>query len=207
MFDFAKKSPVKLKCVGLEGWIIRRRARAFFREYVTQRAWLLKGGGKMYLIVEQKLYNPEDYFDRLKKAVAPGCCGLLVECVPYAQMEEVVRASECRIFHLCYGERSERWPLDDQRYAYLTAYMDADGMVGSYSLDFEKAADSHYKFYAEDALALEKHVMHKFPGMSFPEAMREMVRAIPGDEIWRSESMFVALLARLGIEYEEFHFD
>ena len=61
------------------------------------------------------------------------------------------------------GDRTAE-PLDDSRMFFLSAFNDDEGRVRSYSIDVEKAEDSHYVFTPEAMNALDGYLVSRYTG-------------------------------------------
>ena len=87
-------------------------------------------------------------------------------------------------------------PLDDQGTYFLSVFYEADGIVKKYSLDVEKAEDTHIEFIVKDIQLLKNILGSKD---SFPEAIAEFMAA-------HGEYDFKNLLSKCGVEYQVFHY-
>ena len=165
-----------------------------------------KGEESYLFAVDTGNLEPKALFEKFHVAIAPAKPKLPVDYVPYSAVRDQILASDCRMIYQQCGVKDERYALDDRKLAYLRAHLDADGRVGAYSLDFEKANDSHYSFSADEARKLETWVKQTLGDASLPDALRWMVMDAPFDNENQLESYLVGLLQKLKVDYQEFHF-
>lgn len=205
-----KGTVVQLEPVGPEGDSVKKAAVRFLRQTAARRAYFAKmtdKGEKSYLFaVDTGNLEPRAFFEKMHAAVMPARPKLPVDYVPYDAVRTQILASDCRMIYQQCGVKDARFALDDRKLAYLRAHLDADGRVGSYSIDIEKANDSHYSFSADEARKLEEWVRKTLGDASLPEALRRMVMDAPFDNENQVESYLAGLLQKLRIDYEEFHF-
>ena len=101
----------------------------------------------------------------------------------------------------CYDEVLEhfhkRIPISLDQPLYLSVFYDIAGNVEEYSIDIEKAEDSHYEF---DARQGEKLRLALDPSRTLPEALADW--AEKGCSCFRVESM----LRKSGIAFQPFHY-
>ncbi len=103
----------------------------------------------------------------------------------------------------------KRLPLDDKQLYFLSVFYRKDktskAEVLKYSLDVEKAEDSHYEFSAAGGKKLHQALI-KAQGID-----QSTNRSLPELLAWYfetgSEYSFTSLLKKLGIPYHPFHFD
>lgn len=89
-------------------------------------------------------------------------------------------------------------PLSMDDPLFLSVFYDRQGVVQEYSIDIEKAEDSHYEF---DARQGEKLRLALDPSRTLPEALADW--AEEGCSCFRVESM----LRQSGIAFQPFHYD
>ena len=91
----------------------------------------------------------------------------------------------------------KRIPLSLDQPLYLSVFYDITGSVEKYSIDIEKAEDSHYELDPHQA---EKLRLALAPGRTLPEALADWAQA--GGGLAQVES----LLGQLGIDFKAEHF-
>ena len=89
----------------------------------------------------------------------------------------------------------KRVPLDEKGLFYLTALED-----GRYSIDVEKANDSHYNLSREGLETLAAHLKGRYGTEDAASGLAAFLRE-------NGEPQLTALLDELGISYRQFHFD
>ena len=87
------------------------------------------------------------------------------------------------------------FPLDDHRLFFLTAYDD-----GHYSIDVEKANDSHYDLEAHEMEILAEILKAKYSRKTLLDNLKEYFKE-------NGELNFVAMMRDNEISFREFHFD
>ena len=92
-----------------------------------------------------------------------------------------------------------RFPLDNDSLFFLTVYHQ-DGAVLKYSIDVEKASDSHYEISTDGADELAKLLEKQCAKGSFLENLREYFRE-------NGESDLCELLTENSIHFGQFHYD
>ena len=88
-------------------------------------------------------------------------------------------------------------PLSLDEPLFLSVFYDRQGVVQKYSIDIEKAEDSHYEF---DARQGEKLRLALDPSRTLPDALADW--AEEGCSCFRVESM----LRKSGIAFQPFHY-
>ncbi|NTU70952.1 MAG: hypothetical protein HGB10_03910 [Coriobacteriia bacterium] len=96
-------------------------------------------------------------------------------------------------------------PLDDNRLSFLTTHLGEDGSAPSFSIDVEKAEDSHYSFSATQMSALDSYLVEHHPGATLVERLRAFIASF--EHSGYAERELRNLSARLGIDMDERHFD
>ena len=87
------------------------------------------------------------------------------------------------------------FPLDAHRLFFLTAYDD-----GHYSIDVEKANDSHYCMEAQEMKRLAEILKKKCGRKTFLDNLKEYFKE-------DGECNFVAFMRENGILFQEYHYD
>ena len=96
--------------------------------------------------------------------------------------------------------RDEPIPLDDNRLLFLSVFRNKNGDIDKYSIDVEKASDSHYELSTNEMRRLENYLMDKYRKRDLVAGLKEFFRS-------NNESDLRNLFDRLEIEYNQFHFD
>ena len=93
-------------------------------------------------------------------------------------------------------------PLDDHRLFFLSTWTEEGGRVLSYSIDVEKAEDSHYTFTREAMNAFDGYLTTRFTGTTLVDRLAQFVSSSSA-----AESEIRDLVGRLGLEVQQYHFD
>ncbi len=97
------------------------------------------------------------------------------------------------------------WPLDDERLFFLsTSFDDGFGVTG-YSIDVEKAEDSHYVFSPEGMDALDEYLATKYSGRTLDERLSQFIADHASAS--EAEEALRQAVGQLGIKMQQFHFD
>ena len=93
----------------------------------------------------------------------------------------------------------KRLSLDNQKLFFLTVFYGKNG-VSHYSIDVEKANDSHYQIKTADAEKLAAILKAEGSKETFLDNLREYLKE-------NGEAGFVELLEKNKILFQQFHFD
>jgi hypothetical protein len=96
-------------------------------------------------------------------------------------------------------------PLDHQGMFFLSTSTGADGRVHSYSIDVEKAEDSHYSFTPEAMSTLDGYLTTRYAGATLVERLTQFVASF--SSTLAAEGALRELDARLGLGVQQHHFD
>ena len=96
-------------------------------------------------------------------------------------------------------------PLDDDRMFFLSTFTDEEGRVRSYSIDVEKADDSHYVFSTEAMNTLDGYLATSYAGGTLVERLTQFVASASSTRA--AEEKLWELDASLGLGMEQYHFD
>lgn len=96
-------------------------------------------------------------------------------------------------------------PLDDSRMFFLTTYTEDGGRVRSYSVDVEKASDSHYEFTPDGMDALDEHLATRYAGATLVERLTQFIADCPST--MAAEDRLLGVAGRLGVKVQQYHFD
>jgi len=88
---------------------------------------------------------------------------------------------------------------------YLTTYTDDEGCVSGYSIDIEKAEDSHYTFTPEAMSTLDGYLTTRYPGATLVERLTQFVCSF--QTFLGVEAEIGELDRTLGLGVKQFHFD
>ncbi len=97
-------------------------------------------------------------------------------------------------------KENERYNLDNNGLIFLSVYYDEKGMIRSYSIDIEKANDSHYQFNCNEMMKLFEYLQKELDTPSIVGGLKRFVES-------NGELQIVELLEKLGIQYQPFHYD
>jgi len=67
-------------------------------------------------------------------------------------------------------------PLDGNRLFFLSVYRNENGEIEKYSIDIEKASDSHYELSINAIKQLENYLSNKFPKRDLFDGLKEFLR-------------------------------
>lgn len=105
-----------------------------------------------------------------------------------------INITEAKLF------RDQPIPLDDNRLFFLSVFRNEDGEIEKFSIDVEKASDSHYELSNSDMKRLEDYLMNKFGKQGLIDGLKEFIKT-------NNESDLINLFDRLDIDYNQYHFD
>ena len=88
---------------------------------------------------------------------------------------------------------------------YLTTYTDEGGRVSGYSIDIERAEDSHYTFTPEAMSTLDEYLTTRHTGATLVGRLTQFVASFPA--FIGVEAEIRELDRRLGLGMKQFHFD
>ena len=96
--------------------------------------------------------------------------------------------------------RDEPIPLDDNRLLFLSVFRNKKGEIEKYSIDIEKASDSHYVLSINAMKRLEDYLMEKYRKRDLIDGLKAFFRT-------KNESDLTNLFDSLEIDYNQYHFD
>lgn len=109
--------------------------------------------------------------------------------IHYSESFDALMKTYCRIY-----------PLDSIQLYFLSDFSDEGRKVVKYSIDVEKACDSHYKINSDNAKKLSSQLLCDCTTESLANALADYFSKY-------SELDFVELLENSGVEYQPFHYD
>ena len=96
--------------------------------------------------------------------------------------------------------RDQPIPLDDMNLFFLSVFRNKKGEIEKYSIDIEKASDSHYELSNSGMKRMENYLKNKFQKQDLIDGLKEFLRT-------NNESDLINLLDSLEIDYNQYHFD
>lgn len=96
--------------------------------------------------------------------------------------------------------RDQPISLDSNMLFFLSIFRNKNGDIEKYSIDVEKASDSHYELSNASMKRLECYLMHKFQKKDLIDGLKEFIRT-------NNELDLINLLDSLEIDYTPYHFD
>lgn len=96
--------------------------------------------------------------------------------------------------------RDEPIPLNDYRLFFLSVFRNKNGDIEKYSIDIEKASDSHYELSNSGMKRLEIYLMNKFQNRDLIDGLKEFLKT-------NNESDLTNLFDSIEIDYNQYHFD
>lgn len=96
--------------------------------------------------------------------------------------------------------RDEPVPLDNNRLFFLSVFRNENGEIEKYSIDIEKASDSHYELSNSGMKRMEHYLKNKFQKQDLIDGLKEFLRS-------NNESDLINLFDSLEIDYNQYHFD
>lgn len=96
--------------------------------------------------------------------------------------------------------RDEPIPLDDNRLLFLSVFRNKNGDIDKYSIDVEKASDSHYELSTNEMRRLENYLMDKYRKRDLIDGFKAFFRT-------NNEPDLTNLFDSLEIDYNQYHFD
>ena len=96
--------------------------------------------------------------------------------------------------------RDQPISLDSNSLFFLSVFRNKNGDIEKYSIDVEKASDSHYELTNSGMKLLQYYLMNKFQKRDLVDGLREFVRC-------NKESDLTNLFKSLEIDYDQYHYD
>lgn len=95
--------------------------------------------------------------------------------------------------------------LDGINLFFLSTFHEAGGPASSYSIDVEKADDSHYSFTVEAMSALDQYLTTRYAGATLVDRLKAFIAELPS--AYAVEKELRRLIEELSLEVKEVHYD